>query len=313
YNFDDGTVLDAGDSLVVTSFNPDSPANTRRLNGFLAHYQLDANNIRIVGGYGGQLSNSDDVVRLEAPSDAGDRVVDETLYDDLAPWSTTADGSGNSLQRLAGTANGLAASSWFASNPTPGASAGGNRPGDFNADSLVDAADIQLLCQQIMLGGNDSQYDVNGDGQVDLADHSYLIESILGTTFGDSNLDGVFNSSDLVLVFQGGQYEDNVVGNSNWSTGDWNCDGEFSRADLVAAFQAGAYAASATAGNVADPLASTMDLQAIAAADVNQPMLIQQYRKKLDRGSADQVVDELEHSVEMKQHEVVDSVFGNWY
>jgi hypothetical protein len=58
---------------------------------------------------------------------------------------------------------------------------------------------------------------------------------------GDANLDGLFNSSDLVAVFQAGQYEDGVIGNSNWSTGDWNCDQEFDTGDLVLAFQAGIY------------------------------------------------------------------------
>ena len=55
---------------------------------------------------------------------------------------------------------------------------------------------------------------------------------------GDANLDGVFDSSDLVAVFIVGQYEDNVPQNSSWATGDWNCDQEFTTSDLVAAFQA---------------------------------------------------------------------------
>jgi hypothetical protein len=60
---------------------------------------------------------------------------------------------------------------------------------------------------------------------------------------GDSDGDGVFNSSDLVLVFQAGQYEDKVAGNSTWSSGDWNGDGEFDSQDLVFAFQVGSYQA----------------------------------------------------------------------
>ena len=58
---------------------------------------------------------------------------------------------------------------------------------------------------------------------------------------GDSNLDGVFNDLDIVLVFQAGEYLDNLAGNSSWATGDWNGDGEFNEADLVYAFQAGRY------------------------------------------------------------------------
>jgi secreted trypsin-like serine protease len=61
--------------------------------------------------------------------------------------------------------------------------------------------------------------------------------------YGDANLDGIFNSSDLVQVFQYGEYEDQLSGNSEWSNGDWNGDGEFDSADLIAAFQGNEYSA----------------------------------------------------------------------
>ena len=62
---------------------------------------------------------------------------------------------------------------------------------------------------------------------------------------GDANLDGQFDSTDLLQVFVAGQYEDQQSDNSTWETGDWTCDGEFSSSDLVAALQHGAYAAHA--------------------------------------------------------------------
>ena len=55
---------------------------------------------------------------------------------------------------------------------------------------------------------------------------------------GDSNHDGIFSSSDLVLVFQAGEFEDGVVGNSTFEEGDWDGDGDFTTRDLVLAFQA---------------------------------------------------------------------------
>ena len=58
---------------------------------------------------------------------------------------------------------------------------------------------------------------------------------------GDSNGDGAFNSSDLVLVFRYGQYEDDIAGNSTWASGDWNGDMEFNTSDLILAFQEGDY------------------------------------------------------------------------
>jgi hypothetical protein len=61
------------------------------------------------------------------------------------------------------------------------------------------------------------------------------------TYFGDANLDGVFNTSDFVSVFQIGEYEDAAAGNSNWSEGDWNGDADFNSSDFVAAFQDGGF------------------------------------------------------------------------
>jgi hypothetical protein len=63
---------------------------------------------------------------------------------------------------------------------------------------------------------------------------------------GDSNLDGKFDSTDLVHVFQAGKYEDAVSGNATWAEGDWDGDREFTTSDLVFAFQAGTYVAAAT-------------------------------------------------------------------
>ncbi|MCA9200078.1 MAG: alginate lyase family protein [Planctomycetales bacterium] len=56
---------------------------------------------------------------------------------------------------------------------------------------------------------------------------------------GDANVDGEFDSSDLVDVFQAGLYES--AERATWATGDWNRDGQFNSTDLVAAFSQGGY------------------------------------------------------------------------
>lgn len=58
-------------------------------------------------------------------------------------------------------------------------------------------------------------------------------------TIGDVNLDGRFNTSDLVLVLQHGKYETGEP--ALWADGDWTGDGLFGTADLVLALQAGQY------------------------------------------------------------------------
>jgi hypothetical protein len=48
-----------------------------------------------------------------------------------------------------------------------------------------------------------------------------------------------------VWVFQQGEYEDDVEGNSTFEKGDWNGDEKFNSRDLVFAFQQGNYVSAA--------------------------------------------------------------------
>ena len=119
--------------------------------------------------------------------------------------------------------------------------------GDFNDDRVLNAIDIDMLNDAIRLFENGDEtpesllLDLTSDGILDAEDREVWVEDLKATFFGDSNLDGEFNSGDLVSVFQRGQYEDAIVGNSGWSDGDWNGDGEFDSADFVLAFQSAAY------------------------------------------------------------------------
>lgn len=54
---------------------------------------------------------------------------------------------------------------------------------------------------------------------------------------GDANLDGQFDSGDMVQVFTTGKYGHPAV----WMEGDWSQDGVFDSGDMVAAFTAGGY------------------------------------------------------------------------
>jgi hypothetical protein len=108
--------------------------------------------------------------------------------------------------------------------------------GDFNQNGSIDAADIDLLTAEVRAGSNKSEFDLTGDGAVDQLDRVKWVTEIKQTSFGDSNLDGQFNSTDLVIVFQAGLYEDSIAGNATWASGDWNGNGDFGSSDLVLAF-----------------------------------------------------------------------------
>jgi ELWxxDGT repeat protein len=62
---------------------------------------------------------------------------------------------------------------------------------------------------------------------------------------GDSNHDGIFNSSDFVEVFKAGKYEDGIPGNATFEEGDWDGNGDFDSGDFVYVFQKGNYVAAA--------------------------------------------------------------------
>ncbi len=113
--------------------------------------------------------------------------------------------------------------------------------GDLDGSGTVDARDIDVLSDAIRRGASEARFDLNGSGKVDADDRRFLIEDVLRTTAGDANLDGLFDSADLVAIFQSGQYEDAIFGNAGWETGDWDGDGDFLTSDLIAGFQTGRY------------------------------------------------------------------------
>ncbi|MCA9170419.1 MAG: PQQ-dependent sugar dehydrogenase, partial [Planctomycetales bacterium] len=113
--------------------------------------------------------------------------------------------------------------------------------GDFDYDGLLTLDDLDALTAEVRAGDARARFDVNHDGQVDQQDRITWVNGRRNTWFGDANLDGVFDSNDLVRVFVAGLYEDGVTGNATWATGDWNGDGDFSTNDFVIALQDGGY------------------------------------------------------------------------
>ena len=111
--------------------------------------------------------------------------------------------------------------------------------GDFNHDRLVDGMDIDLLSTAIAQNLMNDFYDLDQSGAVDQGDLKMMIHDLLETSYGDANLDRVFNSTDFVEVFQAGKYEQDLQ--AGWVDGDWNADLRFESADIVIAMQEGTY------------------------------------------------------------------------
>ena len=102
---------------------------------------------------------------------------------------------------------------------------------DVNRDGTCDVADVNSMTQNVIAGVSRKA----GPPGVNQSE----MPGGFGTYLGDANLDGEFNSGDLVAVFKAGKYEQDVA--AGWSEGDWDADGQFGTGDLVAAFKDGGY------------------------------------------------------------------------
>lgn len=99
--------------------------------------------------------------------------------------------------------------------------------------------------------GNDNA--INHRAHALIIDGQLQWDPRLVRTPGDANLDGLFDSDDMVQVFTAGFYETGEF--AYWWEGDWNDDGRFDSSDMVAAFQTGIYEQQRAASLVPEPSA----------------------------------------------------------
>jgi hypothetical protein len=111
--------------------------------------------------------------------------------------------------------------------------------GDVDLDGQLTARDIDAIAGAIRAGFTSIVYDLNHDNVVNINDHLQWVQNLKMTWFGDANLDGEFNSTDLVQVLAAGTYESDV--SSVWPTGDFNGDARTNSTDLVVALADGGY------------------------------------------------------------------------
>lgn len=114
------------------------------------------------------------------------------------------------------------------------------------ADGVVNANDIDYVYRQFKNANItdgvanwsntgeaaffDLSADMDGDLDVDQCDVRELVRAVLGTNYGDVNLDGAVNSSDAAIIQAGIGFPPPVVG---WASGDINGDGAVTSADLA--------------------------------------------------------------------------------
>lgn len=116
--------------------------------------------------------------------------------------------------------------------------------GDLNQNGFLDIADIDLLTMETANGAYRRDWDFNEDWEINGLDIEIWIEDIFGTLYGDVDLDGLFNSSDLIAVLSKGKYGSDR--HAVWSDGDFTGDGWVDSSDFIIALAKGGYEATAT-------------------------------------------------------------------
>ena len=200
YRFSDEAVIRSGQRALVVGIEPVD---------FREKYAVPVN-VPIFGPYDGSLSNAGESITLFRPGPEGRALlVDRVTYDDQRPWPVSD--VNTALLRKRHEVLGEEPTNWVPSGePTAG------NPSD------------GLYRRQFMQTAS-----------ADFFGHDPLGQYAFQAEAGDANGDGLFDSTDLVMVFAAGKYDTGRP--ADWSQGDWNTDGLFDSGDLVLAFMKGHY------------------------------------------------------------------------
>jgi parallel beta-helix repeat protein len=137
---------------------------------------------------------------------------------------------------------------------------GGLENGDFNADGMINALDLDLMMAHVNAGSANCLYDLTGDGVVDKSDADAMVHDMLGTEYGDANLDGLVSDADYTV------WADSYGQATGWAGGDFNGTGVATEADYT--IWADYYGFGASQADVPEPCA--LGLLALGAGVVGR-------------------------------------------
>jgi hypothetical protein len=158
YTFAADTTLDAGQQIIVAR----NPSVFQLVYG-------PGFNLAPAGYSPRNLSNGGEQVTLLGPT--GD-VLQSVLFSDIAPWPTTPDGDGPSLEIVNPLGDSNEPANWRASAYVGGSPGATGVPGDYDGNGSVDAADQGRWRASFGLTvARGTGADGNRDGVVDAADY----------------------------------------------------------------------------------------------------------------------------------------------
>ncbi len=100
--------------------------------------------------------------------------------------------------------------------------------GDFDRDGELQLTDLEALSNVIQTGSNDPRYNLTSDEVVDELDLDVWVHQIKNSYFGDANLDGQVDATDLNALALNWRR----TNADSWSQGDFNGDSIVNAADL---------------------------------------------------------------------------------
>jgi len=177
FTIPEGVSLPANGQMLIVGFDPVTDPTT--LAAFRAAYGLGVGTT-ILGPWSGRLDNAGERVSLfkpdppqQAPSPDAGLVpmveVDSLRYGDGVYWTTNANGSGFSLQRLVGASYADEPLNWIAATPTPGTSNAGGESLDSDNDGLPTAWEMLIgLNPNSGVGVNGATGNTDGDDLTNL-------------------------------------------------------------------------------------------------------------------------------------------------
>ncbi|MCA9262331.1 MAG: hypothetical protein KDA60_00720 [Planctomycetales bacterium] len=191
------------------------PVSLYRPNGQLTEFRLENASFTPAPAIGGQIHG---VKWLDRNGD-GERGADEP---GLGGWTIYLDENFNGQidPGEPSTLTDETGAYWFDDVP-PGEYFIGETllVGDFDGSLSVDAADIDALRHALQSSAPDPRFDINDDGIVDQGDVDYLVLDVLGSRYGDFNLDHLVNGADFT-IWRMNRFQDGL----GWAHGDANGD-----------------------------------------------------------------------------------------
>ncbi len=211
-------------SGAITTLNPgEHVLVVENLDAFQFRY---GDGYPVTGQWTGKLGNAGELVTLTVDG----TIITQFLYDDA--WHPSTDGEGYSLEandpRDPDLEHWTVGDGWRPSVSIGGSPGTSRVRGDFNADLMVSAVDIDLLFAEVRSSSLSPIHDLTADGRIDQADVDELVENVLDTFVGDADLDGEVGFSDFVALAEAFGRTD-----ASWSEGNFSGDGDVDFADFV--------------------------------------------------------------------------------